>query len=130
MFPIFAKVFSIVLAWIAISKSYVDFRAKKESLGMFVLWTFIWIGIVLVALFPSIIDLLIGFGGGRAGIGTFLGMAIVFILFLVYRMYVRMESLEQKVTAIVQEMALKTTFESSNDYDQGGDLESESQEVD
>ena len=108
----FAKAFSVVLAAIVISKSYVDFRSRKESAQMFLLWTLTWVAIVLVALFPSMIDVLIGVGGGRAGIGTFLGMAIVFNLFLVYRTYVRMEALEQKVTVVVQELALRDRWES------------------
>ena len=112
MISLFAKVFSVVLATIAISKSYVDFRSRKESAQMFLLWTVTWVAIVLVALFPSMIDVLIGIGGGRTGIGTFLGMAIVFMLFLVYRTYVRIESLEQKVTALVQELALHDRWES------------------
>ena len=112
MISLFAKVFSIVLAVVAISKSYVDFRSRKESAQMFLLWTLTWVAIVLVALFPSMIDVLIGVGGGRAGIGTFLGMAIVFNLFLVYRTYVRMEAVEQKVTAVVQALALDDKWES------------------
>ena len=111
---LFAKAFSIVLAAVAISKSYVDFRSRKESAQMFLL-----------------LDLDLGCHrpgravpfddrcsdrcrGGRAGIGTFLGMAIVFNLFLVYRTYVRMEALEQKVTAVVQALALDDKWESAS----------------
>ena len=71
-----------------------------------------WIGIVLVALFPTIVDVLINVGGGSAGIGTFLGMALVFLFFLVYRMYVRIEVLEQKLTLTIQEMALGKDWKS------------------
>ena len=109
MFLLFSKIFSIVLAGVAISKSYVDFRARKESVQMFLLWTVTWIAVVVVALFPSIVDFLIELGGGRIGVGTFLGMALVFNLFLVYRVYVRMEALQQKMTMIVQELALTTS---------------------
>ena len=107
MFLNFARLFAIFLAGVAISKSYVDLRARRESPQMFVLWTATWIGIVVVALFPSIIDALISLGGGRTGIGTFLGMALVFLFFLMYRMYVRMEGLEQKLTLVIQELALR-----------------------
>jgi hypothetical protein len=99
-----AQVFSLLLAIIAISKSYVDFRARRESLQMFVLWTVTWSGIVLFALFPQIIDVLLG--GSRAGVGTFLGMGVVFVFFLLYRVYARVERLEQKLTSVVQEVAL------------------------
>jgi hypothetical protein len=88
MFLLFSKIFSIVLAGVAISKSYVDFRARKESVQMFLLWTMTWIAVVVVALFPNIVDFLIELGGGRIGVGTFLGMALVFNLFLVYRMQI------------------------------------------
>jgi len=33
-------------------------------------------------------------------------MALVFLFFLLYRVYVKLERLEQKITALVQELAL------------------------
>jgi hypothetical protein len=107
VFVFFSQIFSVLLAAVAISKSYVDFRARKESLQLFVLWSITWLGIVLVALFPSVIPLLISLGGGQAGIGTFLGMALVFLFFLLYRVYVKLERLEQKLAGLVQELALR-----------------------
>lgn len=106
MFVIASKIFSILLATIAVSKSYVDFRARVESLQMFIFWVFTWTAIVLVALFPSIVDFLLSFGG-RTGLGTFFGMALVFLFFVVYRMYVKLERIEQKLTRTIQELALK-----------------------
>ena len=108
MFVIAAQIFSILLAVIAISKSYVDFRARLESLPMFLFWSSIWVLIVTIALFPALVDILINsFGGGRAGLGTFFGMAIVFLFFVVYRVYVKLERVEQKLTRSVQELALR-----------------------
>ena len=107
MFLLIARIFAIVLALVAISKSYVDFRSRRESPQMFLLWTLIWIGIVFVGMFPDLVAALVSAGGGSAGIGTFLGMVIVFLFFLVYRMYVRIEVLEQKLTVVVRELALR-----------------------
>ena len=108
MFLIVSKVFSVLLAAIAVSKSYVDFRARVESLQMFILWTVTWTMIVLVALFPSIVDVIIAFSGsGRAGLGTVFGMGLVFLFFVVYRIYVKLERLEQRLTKTIQELALK-----------------------
>ena len=108
MFLLIAKVFAFVLAVIAISKSYVDFRARVESLQIFLFWMFTWLAIVIVALFPSIIDFVIkSFGGGRAGLGTVFGMGLVFLYFLAYRMYVKIGRIEQKLTKTVQELALR-----------------------
>jgi hypothetical protein len=108
MFVIVAKIFALVLALIAISKSYVDFRARIESLQIFLFWIFTWLAIVVVALFPSIIDFIIGsFGAGRTGLGTVFGMGLVFLYFVAYRMYVKIERLERKLTKTVQAFALR-----------------------
>ncbi len=108
MLPIFVKVFSVALAAIAISKSYVDFRARAESAQMFLLWTLTWITIVVVALFPSIVDIILAYSGsGTAGLGTIFGMGLVFLLFVVYRIYVKLEKVEQNLTRTIQEIALK-----------------------
>ncbi len=102
------KIFSLLLAAIAISKSYVDFRGRRESLQMFVFWTATWAAIVLLSLYPPIVDVLIErFGSGRAGLGTFFGMGLVFLFFVVYRMYVKLERIEQKLTKTIQEIALR-----------------------
>jgi hypothetical protein len=111
MLPLFVKCFSVALAGIAISKSYVDFRARRESLQMFLLWSLTWAGVVLVALFPSIVDIILAYtAAGRAGLGTFFGMGLVFVLFVVYRIYVKLERVEQKLVKTIQELALKENW--------------------
>ncbi len=108
MFVLFSKIFAFVLAAIAISKSYVDFKARTESLKVFLFWVVTWLVIVFVALFPSIVDYIIGaFGAGRAGLGTFFGMGLVFLYFLAYRIYVKIGRVEQKLMKTVQELALR-----------------------
>src|SRR6266403_4156480 len=108
MFVIASKIFSILLGAITIAKSYVDFRSRLESLQMFLFWTLTWTLIIVVALFPSLVDLLLNaFGHERAGLGTFFGMAIVFLYFVVYRIYVKIERMEKKLTRTIQELALR-----------------------
>lgn len=108
MLVLLSQIFSIALAGIAFSKSYVDFRAGRESLRMFLLWTVTWSGIVVVALFPTIVDFLIAYlGSGSVGLGRFLGMALVFLFYLVYRVDAKLERLEQSIAELVREVALK-----------------------
>jgi len=108
LFVLVSQIFSILLAAVAITKSYLGFRAKVESLQIFVFWVVAWLAIVVVALVPSIVDQAIAhFGGGRAGLGTFFGMALVFLFFIVYRMYLKLERIEQNLTKTIQELALR-----------------------
>ena len=111
MLVLASKIFSLLLALIALSKSYVDFRGRLESLSMFVFWTVTWTLIVAVALFPSLVDVLLSFSStGRAGLGTFFGMALVFLYFVVYRIYVKLERIEQNLTKTIQEVALRDNW--------------------
>lgn len=113
MFAILAKFLSVLLASIAISKSYVDFRGKAESLQMFIFWIVTWTMIVIISLFPGIIDaVILTFGGGRTGLGTFFGMGLVFLFFIAYRMYVKIERIEQNLTKTIQELALRDQWSS------------------
>ena len=105
------KILAVVLAATVISKSYVDFRTRVESLALFVFWSAAWTGIVIVALYPPIIDLGISYFGRGTGVGTFLGMAIVLLFFLVYRIYAKLERLEQIVTRVIQETALREPWD-------------------
>ena len=108
MIPIIAKIFAVLLAGIAISKSYVGVRSKAESFQLFIFWTCTWAAIVVVALFPAIVDVFIdSFGEKRTGLGTFFGMALVFLYFLVYRIYMKLDLMEQKLVKIVQELSLR-----------------------
>src|SRR5437016_1262586 len=108
MFVLAAKIFSILFGAIAIAKSYVDFRSRLESVQLFLFWTLTWLSIIIVALFPNLVDLLLSaFGRERAGLGTFFGMAIVFLFFVVYRIYVKIERMEKKLTRTIQELALR-----------------------
>ena len=107
MIVLISQIFSLVLALIVISKSYVDLRSRRESLPMFVVWTLTWTAIVAVALFPSLIDVLLRGSTAGTGIGRILGMGVVFEFFLLYRVYTRVERLEQKIAALVQEVALQ-----------------------
>jgi hypothetical protein len=101
------KILAGILAVIVVSKSYLDFRARVESLQLFLFWAATWLGIVAVALYPKLIDIVIGYFGQGTGVGTFLGMAVVLLFFLVYRIYAKMERLEQIVTKTVQDSALR-----------------------
>ena len=108
MFAIATQIFSVLLALVAISKSYVDFRARLESLSMFLFWVVTWTAIVAVALVPSLVDVLLNFSTrGSAGLGTFFGMGLVFLYFVVYRIYVKIERIEQNLTKAIQKIALR-----------------------
>lgn len=104
---ILAKVFAAVFALVVFSRSIVDYRARKESLQMTIFWLVIWLGIAAIAFFPILVDKTIeAFGGNRSGLGTVFGMALVFVMFISYRIYVKANRVEKHLYEVARKYSL------------------------
>lgn len=67
-----------------------------------------WIAVIVIALFPQIIIILIEkTGGERTGIGTIFGISLVFLFFVIYRIYLKAQRIEQQLQKLVRDMAIK-----------------------
>ncbi|MFA4995825.1 MAG: DUF2304 domain-containing protein [Patescibacteria group bacterium] len=107
---IIVKLLSIILGLMVISKTYHDFRKSRESITMFLFWTIAWIGIIFVSLFPEIVDEIISLSQGqRIGTGTFFGIAIIFLFFVIYRIYIKADRIERDLAEVVRQVAIKKT---------------------
>jgi hypothetical protein len=105
---ILVKIFSIILGLMVISKTYHDFKKGMENITMFLFWTMAWIGIILISLFPDLVSEIINLSQGqRIGTGTFFGMSIVFLFFVIYRVYIKADRIEKNLTEVVRQIATK-----------------------
>ncbi len=105
---ILAKVLSIALGLIVISKTFLDFRKEKESLTMFVFWLITWGSVITLSVFPTLIEKfnqLVGSQGN--GVNTFIGAAFVFLLFITYRVYTKANRIEQQLHQLVMKLGLR-----------------------
>lgn len=99
------KYVALILTLLVVTKSYLAYRARQESITMFLFWSLTWIGIIAIAFYPEIISRV--FGERRLGVGSFLGMALVFVYYVLYRVYVKADRLEKQLHDIVRGLALK-----------------------
>jgi hypothetical protein len=102
------KIVALVFGAIVISKTLIDFRKKEEHWQMFLFWLLIWLGIIIVAFDPMLIDQIIShFGVGNYTIGQIASIGFVFIMFIVYRVYIKAHRIERQVNKLIRDMALK-----------------------
>lgn len=105
---ILIKILSLFLGVTVISKTYLDFKKGRENIIMFLFWTIAWILIMYAAIQPGkIYSLMQNFSKENIGIGTFGGVAFVFLFFVTYRVYTKANRLEQKIHDIVMRIGLK-----------------------
>ena len=105
---IFTKIVAIIIGLTVISKTYYDFKKHYESLTMLLFWTLTWLLIIAAAVVPDFfLRLVEKASGDGVGLGTFAGVAFIFLLFVTYRVYTKANRLEKKMHDMVMRLGLK-----------------------
>ena len=101
-----------ILVWIFgfwfLASIFSKFRKKQLPFIWFTFWSFIWAGLIFIISMPQVADELapfFGLGTGR-GIELFLFLAILIILFLVFRIFLRMLQIESQISKIISHLAI------------------------
>lgn len=102
------KIIALIFGLIVIAKTLTDYKKKQESWQMLIFWLVIWCGIIIIAFDPMLIAQIIShFGAGNYTIGQIAGTGFVFILFIVYRVYIKANRIEKQIMYLTRKLALK-----------------------
>ena len=101
------QIIAIIFALFAISRVILRVKDKKLTINEFIFWCIIWAALVVLALFPWIAVQLSGFLGFRRGLDLLIYVSIAVLFYLMFRIYVKTEEQEQRITKIVRELAIK-----------------------
>lgn len=111
-----ARIFASFFAILVIAQTYNEFKRGKEPLAVFLFWSITWALIVSIAFYPQIIDWLIQkLGGQRTGLGTVFGMGLVFLFYVIYRIYLKADRIEKELTKLNRELALRDLKDSRDE---------------
>jgi hypothetical protein len=83
------------------------FRDGKLSLGMFFLWSCVWIIIILISIYPQATSSLAIISGIGRGLDVILIISIIGCYYLLFRMYNMIENIEEEIDQLVREIALE-----------------------
>ncbi|MBU0981388.1 DUF2304 family protein [Patescibacteria group bacterium] len=93
----------VLFAW---SRVFLRYRDDTLSLWGLLFWSLIWIAVLVVLFLPHMTDLIAERLGIGRGVDVFIYSSIVVLFYLVYRVYVKIESIEQEITKVVREESL------------------------
>jgi len=115
------QILVIIVAILAILLVYNRFHAKKTSLNTFVLWTLLWILLGVFAFVPEST----GFFAEMLGIGSGVNLILIFGLigayYLIFRVYLRVEALDQHITDLVRKIAIDKEIKYKEDFEDNED---------
>lgn len=96
---------------LALTKTLADYHRKRESRVMFTFWTTVWIVTIILTIFPQTTAFVKNYLlGSNQSIGTIIGTGMIFLLFLVYRIYLKAERIERLLRTHASELALKKIY--------------------
>jgi hypothetical protein len=100
-------IFVLIFGLFAFSRALLRWRENKITLGEFLFWSAIWISALLFALFPGTLSLLSNKAGFRRGMDFVIAVSIIVLFYLLFRVYVVIDEIDQNITRVVREIAMK-----------------------
>ncbi len=107
MLLIVIKVLAFILTGLVIVKSYLAYRQRQETIEMFLFWSLTRLAIIAIAFNHDLITKVLL--ERRVGVGSFLGVSLVFVYFVIYRVYVKADRIEKELYRLTRELSLKPT---------------------
>jgi len=100
------SIIMIVFALFAYAAVVHRVRKGEITKGEFIFWSVVWFGVIIVALIPSFASAIADFFGIGRGVDVLIYVAILVLFYLIFRVYVKLEKIEQEVTLLVRKIAL------------------------
>jgi hypothetical protein len=101
------KVLTVAFALIALRRALIRYRKGYSLTLEFVLWALIWSGIGVVVFVPAKTDALARWLGVSSGFNALVFITVTGLLFAVYWLFVRTQTLEREITRLVRAQALR-----------------------
>ena len=96
----------IVFGIFAFSRLILRRKDRAVTLGETLMWSIIWIGMIAVAVNPSIVNLIERTGINQA-MNLLVYLCIIALFYINFRLYIKVETQQQNITRLVREIALQ-----------------------
>ncbi len=101
------QILLVLFALFAITRVVLKARQRRIPTAWAVLLSLIWVALVIVSLLPQTTDLLAAQVGIGRGADLLVYLSIIGLFYLLFRLVVHHESLQQDITKLVRAIALK-----------------------
>lgn len=99
----------LVFALFVIVRTFIKYFHHNISFREWLAWTLFWIIVGVATLLPQTTDIIASRVGLETGRGVDLAIysAVPILFYLVFRVFARIDKLDQQITKIVREIAIK-----------------------
>lgn len=88
-------------------------RYRNDSFNTFVfsLWMLVWFVVIAITLFPQLTTMFARLFGIGRGLDSVYIISIIFLFYIVFKLYNKMEKQKKRINELVSELALKDNEE-------------------
>jgi hypothetical protein len=102
------QIIIVLFALFALSRAFLRFKDNRLSKNEFLFWTAIWLAVIVISFIPNLTTQISNFLGIGRGIDLIVYISVIVMFYLIFRLYVKLESVEKEVTLLVRKFALDT----------------------
>lgn len=110
MFEIHIHLFQIlftILTIISIGIMVLRYKQHKTTMLTLILWTIVWIVLLIFAFMPQLSDKVAHHFGIGQGVNLLFAIAIIGCFYLIFHLYDKVDKQEQNINKLVKELAIK-----------------------
>ncbi len=107
MESVYVQIIVVVFVLFALSRAWLRFKDSKIKWQELIFWNVVWIGALIVVFLPQSANFLAGLLGIGRGVDVIIYGGLIIVFYLVFRLYVKVENIEQEITTMTREVALK-----------------------
>lgn len=96
----------VIFALLVILRTYSQYKKEIVSRYWLLAFSFLWILIGVAAIIPHITDDIARFVGVERGADMLVYVAVLVLLYAVYRLFVRVQKMHEEITELVRQIAL------------------------
>jgi len=101
------QIIILLFALFALSRVLLKIKKEKTSWKKQILWVFVWSTLILFDLWPITSTYFASLFKVSSGTNFLLYISIIILFYLIYRLYIKIEQLDQSTTKLVRELAKK-----------------------
>jgi hypothetical protein len=101
------QVIAIIFALFALVRVILKLKRKKLTINEFIFWASMWVILILLSIFPDVSHVIAGFFGFGRGLDFFIVASILIIFYLIFRIFVKLEEIDSRITRLARNIALK-----------------------
>ncbi|MFH1072273.1 MAG: DUF2304 family protein [Nanoarchaeota archaeon] len=101
------QVLVLIFAVFALSRVILRMKSGNLSVREFIFWSLLWLLAILFFVFPDWTTSIALFFGIERGINLIVSVSIILLFYLIFRIYIKIESVEQEISEVVRQIAIE-----------------------